>query len=49
MELADFDFILVNKKGTLMQKADALSRNLSHKPDSFDNEDIMMIKDEWMR
>ena len=31
-----------------MQKADALSRNLTHKPDSFDNEDIVLIKDEWM-
>ena len=47
-ELADFNFRLVNKKGTSMQKADVLSCNPTHKPDGFDNEDVILIKEEWM-
>ena len=49
LELAEYDFLIVHKPGTTMTKADALSRRPDYDKGENDNENVTLIKDQWVQ
>jgi len=48
-ELQEYDFQLVQKPGNSQKKVDALSRRPDHSQRKDDNEDQIVLKEEWSR
>jgi len=48
-ELQEYNFQLVHKPGSSQKKVDALSRRLDHNQGKSNNEDQMVLKEEWFR
>lgn len=49
LQLAEYDFQLIHKPGKSHGKPDALSRRLDHGKGEGDNEDRVLLKEEWFR
>lgn len=49
LELAEYDFRLIHKPGKSHGKPDALSRRVDHGRGEEDNEDRVLLKEEWFQ